>query len=46
MIQAKIADMAVSIEAARLLTYKAAALKDAGKVALPGKWGWTSMRRN
>ncbi|MPC10846.1 Short-chain specific acyl-CoA dehydrogenase, mitochondrial [Portunus trituberculatus] len=30
-IQQKIADMAVRIESARLLTYKAAALKDAGK---------------
>jgi alkylation response protein AidB-like acyl-CoA dehydrogenase len=30
-IQAKIADMATEIEAARLLTYRAAALKDAGR---------------
>src|SRR5256885_3464050 len=30
-IQAKLADMSTEIEAARLLTYKAAALKDAGK---------------
>ena len=30
-IQAKLADMATELEAARLLTYKAAALKDAGK---------------
>ena len=30
-IQAKLADMATEIEAARLLTYKAARLKDAGK---------------
>jgi len=30
-IQAKLADMSVEIEAARLLTYKAARLKDAGK---------------
>merc|ERR1719440_509477 len=31
MIQAKIADMALRIESARLLNYKAAALKDEGK---------------
>ena len=31
MIQSKIADMAVRIEAARLLNYKAASLKDAGQ---------------
>ena len=31
MIQAKLADMAVQIESARLLMYKAAALKDKGK---------------
>ena len=31
MIQSKIADMAVRIESARLLMYKAAALKDAGQ---------------
>src|SRR5207248_10424720 len=30
-IQLKLADMSTEIEAARLLTYKAAALKDAGK---------------
>jgi alkylation response protein AidB-like acyl-CoA dehydrogenase len=30
-IQAKLADMSTEIEAARLITYKAAALKDAGK---------------
>lgn len=32
MTQAKIADMAVKLESARLLNYKAAALKDAGQV--------------
>ena len=31
MIQSKIADMGVQIESARLLMYKAAALKDKGK---------------
>ena len=32
MIQSKLADMAVRIESARLLMYKAAALKDIGKL--------------
>ena len=34
MIQQKIADMEVKIESSRLLTYKAACLKDNGKVIL------------
>ena len=34
MIQSKLADMALRIEASRLLLYKAAALKDQGKVFL------------
>ena len=36
-IQAKLADMATEIEAARLLTYKAALLKDAGKQLHPDR---------